>query len=259
MANSCATFRGRRFHGNMVRIGQSLLGYLHEGASSPAPGGGGGRVPEAGGGGAAPVPADDPFEFAGAAMELRPVVRWTSSIVHVKEVPAGFPVGYGQTWRAKRPTRIALVPVGYADGYPRSLSSTGVVTLTARHWDRTGAASGGAGSAPVSASASKAAAVIGRVSMDQITIDVTDVPEPWRRLGAEVELVSPSREAPNHFPRLAGAAGTITHELLCRLGPRVERAYRFPGTEAPMRLPTGALHRPAPAPVAAVPGSAAVR
>lgn len=225
-ANTCGMFRSQRYHGTMVRVGQSIFGYaLDDGADA------------------------DTMEFAEAARALRPAVRWTSGIVHVKEVPPGFPVGYGGTWHAPtrrdgRPSKIALVPVGYADGYPRSLSNVARVGLSGRRWDaRTGAGSGAGaaglspgGHEPLDACAAFAP-VVGRVSMDQFTIDVTDVPSSLVFVGAEVELAGTDRDSPNFLPRVAADAGTITHEFLCRIGPRVERVHRVSaaGAVAPSR------------------------
>ncbi len=225
-ANSCAMFRSAKYHGNMVRVGQSLHGFVGEEWGAPA----GAEPGETG---------TEGIEFAAQAMELRPALRWTSSIVHVKEIPAGSPVGYGSTWRARRPTKIALVPVGYADGYPRSLSNTGMVGLTERQWDRPGTGSGGGTGRPPAPT--HFAPVVGRVSMDQITLDVTDAPEAARRLGAEVEIIGADWRLPNHLPRLADKAGTITHELMCRIAARLERVYRFPaaagaGADTPVRI-----------------------
>jgi hypothetical protein len=87
---------------------------------------------------------------------------------------------------------------------------------------------GGGGGAASPGAPTSYAPVIGRVSMDQITIDLTDAPTEACRLGAEVELVGAIKGAPNHLPRLAESAGTISHELLTRVGARVERVYRFP-------------------------------
>lgn len=217
-ANSCAMFRSSKYHGNLVRVGQALYGYSLEGAEEK-----------------------ETSEFAGAAAALSPVARWTSSIVHVKEIPTGFPVGYGSTWRAARPTRVALVPVGYADGYPRLLSNAGVVGVTGRAWERSGTTLPPGADIPAIHEARRALAastmyapVIGRVSMDQLTIDVTDVPAAMCRVGSEVEIGVGDRGAPNSFLRLAELAQSIVHEQMCRLGARVERTYRMPtASESP--------------------------
>lgn len=216
-ANSCALFRARSYHGTMVRPGQALLGYALD-----------------------DVPADGAFEFRQAAAKLEPAVRWTSTVVHISEIPAGWPVGYGSTWRAPwradgKKTRIALIPVGYADGYPRSLGGRatggpGWVRFTGRRWERPGGGEGEAaeGLAHGHAGDWVAASVVGRVSMDQITVDVTDVPEAMLAGTPEVELIGRERSAPNFISTLASGASSITHELLCRIGPRVERVYRYP-------------------------------
>lgn len=230
-ANSCAVFRSSKYHGNLVRVGQSLYGFVGDDLSDK-------KVEESGENGQTTGP-----EFAREARELRSAVRWTSSIVQVKEIPEGSPVGYGSTWRAPRRTRLALIPVGYADGYPRALTNAGMVGLTGRAWERLG----GAGSA-AEGSALSFAPVVGRVSMDQITLDVTDVPEHACRVGMEVELIGRDRRAANYLPRLSESAGTITHELLTRIGARVERVYRYPsaagleqGSDVSVRVPSRGL------------------
>lgn len=182
-ANTFALFRSRGHHRSMVRVGLALLGYGSE---------------ELAGG---------PADLAEAAERLQPAVRWVSRVVHVKPIDPGTAVGYGSTWRASRPTRVGLVPVGYADGYPLALSSRSSVGV--RLLD------GSVRYAPV----------IGRVSMDQLTIDLTDLPAAEAREGMEVEVIGADRTAPTHLPTLAQQAGTISHELLCRLSHRVKRAY----------------------------------
>lgn len=199
-ANSCAMIRSAEFHRRMVRIGQAWCGFGVEWI------GPGERMP--------------------GAEDLRPAVTWRSSVVQIKHIPAGSPVGYGSTWVAPRDSVVGLIPVGYADGYPWSLSS--------EHQHGAGA--------PVSIRLQTdvgpvrvEAPVIGRVNMDQITIDLTDLGGQGRGLadlvavGTEVELITPDRRAANHLPRLAELARTHTYELLCRLSPRIRRAYRSPG------------------------------
>jgi alanine racemase len=199
-ASTGAALRCQRYHHDMVRVGQGWAGYGGEGL---APG----------------------SRIDGAA-DLQPALTWRSRVVQTKTVDVGAKVGYGSTWTARRSTLLGLVPVGYADGYPFALG---------RVPD---------GSAP-SARASVAvllrsprgvrrawAPVVGFVSMDQITIDLTDVAAQMRAdesgvdLGATVELITPDREAPNHVTRLALLAGTTPYELLCRLSARVHRIYR---------------------------------
>lgn len=227
-ANSCAMFRSRSYHGTMVRVGQSVLGYC-----------------------GFEVPTREHFDFRQQMNDLTPAVRWLSSVVHIEEIPAGWPVGYGGVWRAPlrvdgRATRIAIVPVGYADGYPRGLGGRGAggpgyVGFTGRLFERRGGGEDDVGSGLPTVYAP----VVGRVSMDQITIDVTDVPEQYLRfgrsgnepVGPEVEIYGRTPGAPNELPALAEAAGTITHDLLTRISPRIERTYRAP-VAAPVAEPT---------------------
>ncbi len=137
--------------------------------------------------GASPLPAG--FD-QGAA--LKPVMRLTSKVFGVRELPAGQPVGYGGSFVTERPTRVGLIACGYADGYPR-LASTG---------------------SPVAVDG-KRSRIIGRVSMDMITIDLTDLPEAG--IGSEVELWGDTV----HINEVAAQAGTISYEVLCN----VKRAH----------------------------------
>ncbi|MBM3544918.1 MAG: alanine racemase [Alphaproteobacteria bacterium] len=134
---------------------------------------------------------------------FRPVVHLAGRILQVRNVAAGETVGYGATRSFKRPARIATVASGYADGVLRALSAgddaDGLVVSIAGH----------------------AAPVIGRVSMDLITIDVTAVPEEHSRRGAFVELIGPNVTA----QEFAARAGTIDYEVLTSLGRRALRRY----------------------------------
>lgn len=152
---------------------------------------------------------------ASASEQLEGVARWTSEIVHVKRVPAGFPVGYGSTWIAQRATRLGIVPVGYADGFPLAASDVNRRTLrvmapgdTGQSWD---------------------APVIGVVSMDQLVIDITDVPSVAAHgdaaVGLEVEVYGSDRSACTWLPRVAEACGVHAYELLCRIAPSVRRVH----------------------------------
>jgi alanine racemase len=182
-ANTFGLFRSRRTHQGMVRVGLALAGYAVEEMSDP-----------------------EAFEFRELAERLDPAVRWTSEIAHVQWIDAGERVGYGGTFTAERRTRVALAPVGYADGYPHSLSGRGIVRV-------------GSGDELFEAP------LIGRVSMDQITIDATDLPGEMATVGATVELIGTDREAATHLPTVARTAGTISHEILCRLGRRAPKRY----------------------------------
>ncbi len=203
-ANTAAALRSRSLHGNMARIGQGLYGYGFESFTDPLA-----------------------IEFASFGKQLQPAVRWLSKIVHVHEIPKGAPVGYGRTFKAQRPTRVALVPVGYAAGFPIGLSSNpqantpvGKVALTGLMFDRP------RGGEHVEIFERPALApIIGRVSMDQITIDVTGLPESLAKVGAEIELIGADAQSPTHLPAVAKAAGTISHDILCRVSPSIERVY----------------------------------
>jgi alanine racemase len=128
---------------------------------------------------------------------MRQVVTLEAPVLQVREIPAGTPVGYGAAWTAPRPSRIATVAAGYADGYLRSLSGRAVGRIAGR---------------PVP--------LAGRVSMDLITFDVTDLPDVVP--GTMVQLIGPG----NTPDEVAAAAGTIGYEILTSLGARYRREYR---------------------------------
>jgi alanine racemase len=132
---------------------------------------------------------------------LLPVAQVTAPILAIHERPAGTGVGYGHTFVTVRATRVAVVPVGYADGYPRGLSNGGVVQVRGME-----------------------APVVGRVSMDQILIDVTDVE--GAMLGDQVVVVSNDPAKANCVDRLAEMTGTIGYELATRWGPSGSRVKR---------------------------------
>jgi alanine racemase len=140
--------------------------------------------------------------FRGARAPVRPVVSVSARVLQVRDVPRGGAVGYSGAWRARRPSRIATLAAGYADGYARTASATndtpgGSVVL---HGVRL--------------------PIVGRVSMDLVTVDVTDCPTAVVR-GDLAELVGDSLPL-----ETAGAeARTIGYEVLTRLGRRYERLY----------------------------------
>jgi alanine racemase len=140
-----------------------------------------------------------PASHQAERVDLQPVMSFRSRVVALRPVAAGDPVGYGATWRATGRSRIATVPVGYADGIPWSLGSRGVA---------------GVGGVRVD--------YAGRVSMDSSTLDVgaTDV-----ALGDEVVLFGASADGRFLLPveELADRAGTLSYELLVRVGQRVAR------------------------------------
>lgn len=135
---------------------------------------------------------------------LEPLLRWRTEVVRVKTLPAGAPVGYSLTWRGDRESRIATIAVGYADGYNRGLSSRGTVLV---HGMR--------------------APVVGRVSMDLVTIDVTDIPDV--EVGDEVVLLGRQEDEEVSAEEIANLLGTISYEVLCAVGARVPRLYRTGG------------------------------
>jgi alanine racemase len=132
----------------------------------------------------------------GRANPMRQVVRLEAPILQVREIPAGASVGYGASWTAPRPSRIATVAAGYADGYLRALSGRAAGILAGR---------------PVP--------LVGRVSMDLITFDVTDMPLPSP--GDRIGLIGPGQTPDD----LAFAAGTIGYEILTSLGARYRRDH----------------------------------
>lgn len=134
---------------------------------------------------------------------FRPVVHLKGRILQVRDAAAGETVGYGATRTLTRPSRIAVVSAGYADGLFRALSTkdgeNGLAVYLGSH----------------------AVPILGRISMDLITIDVTDVPETLSQRGAWVELLGPNVSA----HQLAAHAGTIDYEVLTSLGQRAARRY----------------------------------
>jgi alanine racemase len=130
---------------------------------------------------------------------LRDAMSFVSVVDQVKTVPAGTRVGYGGAFVAARPTRLAIVPAGYADGVPRSLSGHGAVLIAGRRCP-----------------------LAGRVSMDLTTVDVTDLLEPPAR-GDEAVFFGHQGDARLGVDEVASAAGTVSWEILCGVGPRVPR------------------------------------
>jgi len=145
---------------------------------------------------------------------LRPVLKWTAPLIGIRSVGAGTTVGYGQTYTTKEPARVGLLPVGYADGYLRQFSNRAVVMLQGRP-----------------------APVIGRVSMDLTTIDLTQFPQ--ANIGDEVTLLDDDPLSPASIYKLAEWGQTIPYEILCKIGPRVRRVVVEPPepAAAPWRAP----------------------
>lgn len=139
----------------------------------------------------------------GGPNTMRQVVRLKARILQVREIGAGEAVGYGAIWKAQQPSRIATIACGYADGFLRALSGP----------------TGHPG--PVGFIGAHPVPVVGRVSMDLITVDVTGVPLELVRRGAWVEVIGERVTVDD----LTDRAGTIGYELLTRLGRRLHRVY----------------------------------
>jgi alanine racemase len=140
-----------------------------------------------------------PTELRSPTVALRPAMTLEARLAQVKRVPAGTPVSYGQTYATPDATTLAVVPLGYADGVPRSASGIGPVHVHGRR-----------------------CAVAGRVCMDQFVIDIGDEPA---AAGDEVVLFGPGDRGEPTATDWADAAGTIAYEILTRIGGRVTRIY----------------------------------
>lgn len=132
--------------------------------------------------------------------QLRPVMSFKSRILQLKDVPPGQPVGYGRTYVTDRASRIATVPVGYDDGYFRALSNCGQVLVRGRR-----------------------AQVVGRVSMNMITVDVTHIQE--AREDDEVVLLGSQGKERITAEELAELCGTISYEIYCSIGRHRHKFY----------------------------------
>lgn len=166
MANSAAVLTVPNAHFNLVRPGIMLYGYA-----------------------------------CCESEKLKPVMKVKSSIILLKSVPAGTPISYARTFVTKRTSTIATVPIGYADGYNRRLSSTGEVLVNG-----------------------KLAPVVGRVCMDTIMVDVTEIPDV--DYNSEVVLMGQQGNEQITADDIAEKTGTISYEVLTSIGERVKRIYR---------------------------------
>lgn len=167
VANSGGIFFSQGSHFDMVRPGISLYGV-------------------------------DPTCTPSMERPLKPVAKWVAPIIAILDAKKGQAVGYGQTWRSERDTRIGLVPVGYADGYLRAFSSRATMMVDGK---------------PVP--------VVGRVSMDLTTIDLHDVPQ--ARIGDQVTVMDDDPLSPASVYALSELANTIPYELFTKIGSRVKR------------------------------------
>ena len=139
-------------------------------------------------------------EVSPALLPLTPAMSWYSRVSHVKTLPAGREISYGGTFVTTAPTRVATIPVGYADGYRRSLSGKFYVLLHG-----------------------KKAPILGRVCMDQMMVDVTDIPE--TAIGDTVTLIGTDGNETITMEQIAEAAGSFNYEFACGISRRVCRRY----------------------------------
>ena len=168
-ANSAASLQFRETHLDMIRPGIATYGLW---------------------------PGDD--LRARRPLDLRPVMNLRARITHLETVPRGEGVSYGAIWRAPRDVKIAVVPAGYADGYPRRASGHAQVLIGGRRCD-----------------------VVGRITMDQIMVDVTEIENV--QLGDIVTLWGRDGESELSADEVAAWAQTIGYEIVCGVAPRVGR------------------------------------
>ena len=132
---------------------------------------------------------------------LKPAMKWVTRAVHVKTIQTGEKVSYGGLFTAQKPTRVMTIPVGYADGYNRRLSCVGSVLVRG-----------------------KRAPILGRVCMDQVMVDVTEIP--GAEVGDEVVLMGTQGEECISAEEIASLLGTISYEVICSPSARVPRIYK---------------------------------
>jgi len=175
ISNSAALLARRDFPENLVRVGALFFGYclplvLPPGRSAR-------RLPD--------------FE---------PILTFKSRVVFLKDVPSGTPLGYGAGFHTRRPSRIATVPVGYADGLSRALSNRGRAIVNDDY-----------------------ARLVGQISMDLALLDVTDIP--GVEVGDQVILIGSSEHCRITAQEIASEVDTVPYEVLCSIGKRVPRLY----------------------------------
>lgn len=132
------------------------------------------------------------FEKEGESIGLKPAMQFVSALTAIHTYAKGERIGYGATWEASRLSRIGVVAAGYGDGYPRHISADTPVYINGHY-----------------------VPIVGRISMDMLTVDLTDYPE--IELGSRVELWGENLPV----ERIAHSAGTIGYELICQVSPRV--------------------------------------
>ncbi len=147
-----------------------------------------------------------PSDEVDKSVIIKPVMSLVAHIAHIKTIPAGVGVSYGWTYVTDKETRIATVTVGYADGYPRAQSGKGRVIIRGKY-----------------------APILGRVCMDQIMVDVTDIPE--ASLRDEVILIGEEGDCKITVEEVAEPAASFNYELVCNIARRVPRVYNEAGKE----------------------------
>jgi alanine racemase len=168
MANSAAILQLKESHLDMVRPGIMLYGVY-------------------------------PAKQATRTVEVRPALAWKSRVVYFKVVKAGHPVSYGSTWQSDHPVRIVTVPVGYGDGYFRSMSNQAQVLIRGKKYPQ-----------------------VGRICMDQVMVNI-EADSAFN--GDEVTLMGESGSLAISAQELADWAGTIPYEILTNINTRVPRVY----------------------------------
>ncbi len=179
-SNSAGIFRLKNANLSMVRAGITLYGLL---------------------------PSDDVRE---EVQPLMPVMRLVSHISYVKDLLPGAEISYGGTFTVRKPMRVATIPVGYADGYPRQLSNKGSVLIRGRR-----------------------VPILGRVCMDQFMVDVTDIPGAAR--GDEVVLLGSQGSETITAEEIGALSGRFNYELVCDITKRVPRHFMRDGRTVSMR------------------------
>lgn len=169
-ANSAAVMRHEYAHLNVVRPGIILYGYY-------------------------------PSSYLkNQVLDLKPAMMLKTQVVHVKELPEGSYIGYGRKFYTHKKTKVATIPIGYADGYSRRLSNRGRVLIRGQY-----------------------APIVGNICMDQFMVDVTNI----KNVQVEDEVVIFGKQGDNEIPieEIANLLGTINYEVMCMIGKRVPRIY----------------------------------
>ena len=151
-----------------------------------------------------------PSEEIDKSVMLKPAMSLKARVIHVKELPAGRGIGYGWTYITEKPTKVATVSAGYADGYPRALSEKGRVLIHGQY-----------------------APILGRVCMDQVMVDVTDIDKPDDEVVVGDEAVLFGRQGDNliSVEEVAEPANSFNYEEVCNISRRVPRVYQKDGRE----------------------------